>query len=301
MKTATSILSHIGNTPFIRLHLSDNSRSAHLYCKLEYLNPSGSIKDRLVSAIIENLESQKVVAPGDTFVEASGGNTAISLSAIAAAKGYKVALAMPETVSEGRKRLLASYGARLFLTPAAFGMKGSIEKSHQLLESISGSHLLNQFETPINPLAHERYTAEEIIGNLGMVPDIFIAGVGTGGTITGVGKRFKDLNPECKIVAVEPFDSPILSGGNPGKHTISGIGPGFVPPILNLDLLDDVVAVRHEEAVAACRLVAKRTGIFAGLSSGACIHAALQKSEMFSSDTKIVTLINDAGERYLYD
>jgi cysteine synthase A len=272
---------------------------AQIWCKLEHMNPSSSIKDRLCLAMVEDMESKGNIRPGDSLVEASAGNTAISLAMVAAAKGYRLRLVMPETVAIERRRLLGSYGAEILLTPGANGMKGAVKRATELAEFASRTYMLNQFENPANPEAHRRTTAVEILRDLGRSPDVFVAGVGTGGTITGVGEVLKSKNPLARIVAVEPADSPVLSGGNPGPHRIPGIGAGFVPRNLNTDILDDVVMVQYQEAVNGSRLLAEKEGIFAGLSSGAALFAALRQAERLNPENVVVTIIFDSGERYV--
>jgi cysteine synthase A len=262
------------------------------------MNPGGSSKDRMCLAIVEDMEAKKTIRPGDCLVEASGGNTAISLAMIAAAKGYSLVLVMPETVPVERRNLLAAYGAQIVLTPPSNGMKGSLSRATEILESKKRSFMINQFENPANPEAHRRTTAVEILHDLGRVPDVFVAGVGTGGTFTGVGEVLKKENPAVKLVVVEPAESAILSGGNPGPHRISGIGAGFIPRNLNTDIIDDVAAVSYEEAAETVKLMA-HAGIFAGVSSGAAVHEALRRAERLSPEKIVVTVCCDAGERYV--
>jgi cysteine synthase A len=299
MNNRHRLLSHIGGTPFVRLKSVEPKSGAQIWCKLEHMNPSSSIKDRLCLAMVEDMESKGNIRPGDSLVEASAGNTAISLAMVAAAKGYRLRLVMPETVAIERRRLLGSYGAEILLTPGANGMKGAVKRATELAEFASRTYMLNQFENPANPEAHRRTTAVEILRDLGRSPDVFVAGVGTGGTITGVGEVLKSKNPLARIVAVEPADSPVLSGGNPGPHRIPGIGAGFVPRNLNTDILDDVVMVQYQEAVNGSRLLAEKEGIFAGLSSGAALFAALRQAERLNPENVVVTIIFDSGERYV--
>jgi cysteine synthase len=294
------LLSSVGGTPLVRLETIEPRDGAQIWCKVEHMNPSGSIKDRMCLAMVEGLESKGTIRPGDSLVEASGGNTAISLAMVAAAKGYRLRLVMPETVAIERRRLLGSYGAEILLTPASNGMKGAVNRAMELAEFAGRTFMLNQFENPANPEIHRRTTAVEILRDLGREPNVFVAGVGTGGTITGVGEVLKSKNRLTRVVAVEPADSPVLSGGNPGPHRISGIGAGFVPRILNTDILDDVVVVSYQEAVNATRLLAEREGIFAGLSSGAALFAALRQAERLTPEKLVVTILCDSGERYLF-
>jgi len=262
------------------------------------MNPGGSSKDRMCLAIVEDMEAKKVIRPGDRLVEASAGNTAISLAMIAAAKGYSLVLVMPETVPVERRNLLAAYGAEIVLTPPPSGMKGSVSRAAEILESRRRSFMINQFENPANPEAHRRTTAVEILRDLGRVPDVFVAGVGTGGTFTGVGEVLKKENPGVKLVAVEPAESAILSGGNPGPHRISGIGAGFIPKNLNTDIIGDVAAVSYEDAAATVKLMAEQAGIYVGPSSGAAVHESLRRAERLSPDKVVVTICCDGGERY---
>jgi cysteine synthase A len=233
------------------------------------------------------------------LVAASGGNTAISLAMIAAAKGYALTVVMPDTIPPERMHLLAAYGADIIVTPSSNGMKGSVGKAAEVVESTKRAEMINQFENPANPDVHRRTTAVEILKDLGAVPDVFVAGVGTGGTITGVGELFKEKNPRSRIVAVEPADSPILSGGNPGPHRIPGIGSGFIPKILNTNIIDHVAVVEYQEAVEAARRMAEKEGIYAGLSSGAAVHVALLEAQRLRKDQIVATVLCDAGERYV--
>jgi cysteine synthase A len=250
-------------------------------------------------AIVNDMEARKVIRPGDRLVEASGGNTAISLAMIAAARGYSLSLVMPDTVPPERKKLLEAYGAEVVVTTPSNGMKGSVNRALEIIERNKRTFMLNQFENPANPEIHRRTTALEIISNLGRVPDVFVAGIGTGGTFTGVGETFKKRNPKVTLVAVEPAESPILSGGNPGPHRIPGIGAGFIPRILNIDLISDVATVTYEEAAATANLMASKEGIYVGLSSGAAVHEALRRAEGLGPHEIVVTICPDAGERYV--
>lgn len=299
MINRNGLTSFIGNTPLLRLKFPEVSGRAQIWCKLEFMNPGGSCKDRMCLGILESMESKKMLRPGDALIEASGGNTAVSLAMIAAAKKYSLTIVMPDTVPSERKRLLSAYGANLVLTPPANGMKGSITRALEIAESKKRIFMINQFENPVNSEVHRRTTAVEIIRDLGRVPDVFVAGVGTGGTITGVGELFKEKNPNVRVVAVEPSESAILSGGNPGPHRIPGIGAGFVPRILNTDIIDDVAAVTYQEAARAVKTLAEKEGIYAGLSSGAALHAAMKQAERLDGSKIVVTVLCDAGERYV--
>jgi len=250
-------------------------------------------------AIVSDLEARKMIRPGDLLVEASAGNAAISLAMVAAARGYSLVLVMPETVPVERRKLLEDYGAELVVTAASNGMKGSVDRALEIKQNRKRAFMINQFENPINPEVHRRTTALEIISDLRRVPDVFVAGVGTGGTFTGVGEVFKKRDPLVRLVAVEPAESPILSGGNPGPHLIPGIGAGFIPRNLNTDIIDEVAAVSYEEAVASCRLMAQKEGLYVGLSSGAAVHAALRTAESLGPDQVVVSVFPDSGERYV--
>jgi len=251
-------------------------------------------------AIVSDLEARKLIRPGDRLVEASAGNAAISLAMIAAARGYSLVLVMPDTVPLERKKLLEAYGAELVVTASSNGMKGAVDRALEIKENEQRTFIINQFENPLNPEVHRRSTAVEIISDLGRVPDMFVAGVGTGGTFTGIGEVFKKRDPRVRLVAVEPAESPILSGGNPGPHRIPGIGPGFIPRNLNIDIIDEIAAVSYEDAAASCRLMAEKEGLYVGLSSGAAVHAALRRAENLRPDQMVVTVCSDAGERYVF-
>jgi cysteine synthase len=292
-------LSCIGNTPLVRLKMPPEYQGAQIWCKVEFMNPGGSCKDRICLGIIESMEADGRLRPGDRLVEASAGNTAVSLAMIAAAKAYRLTLVMPDTVPVERRRLLAAYGAELVLTPSSSGMKGAVEHATEMFRSGRRTFGINQFENPINPEIHRRTTAAEILRDLGRVPDVFVAGIGTGGTFTGVGEAFREANHAVKLVAVEPAESPVLSGGNPGPHRISGIGAGFLPRVLNTDIIDEVADVTFEEAAREVRMMAERAGIFAGISSGAAVHIAIRRAERLSPDKVVVTILPDGGERYV--
>lgn len=298
MRLNHTLLGAIGRTPLVRLACPAARTGAEVWCKLELMNPGGSVKDRVCYAILESMEAEGTLKPGVTVVEASAGNTAISLAMIAAAKGYPLRLVMPENVSVERRKLLASYGAEIVLSAQANGMKGAVTLADEILEAHDNFVTINQFENPKNPSVHRRTTAVEIVEELGRLPDVFVAGVGTGGTLTGVGEFLKGENPGTRIVAVEPAESPILSGGNPGPHRIPGIGAGFVPRVLNSDIIDHVVTVSFEQASETVEMLAREEGIYVGLSSGAALYAALLQAQERSPESSVVTILCDGGERY---
>jgi len=293
----------IGNTPI--LEVSNYSKDAGateatILAKLEYLNPAGSVKDRIALAMIEDAEKKGILKPGATIIEPTSGNTGIGLAAVAAAKGYKAILTLPDTMSVERRNLLAAYGAELVLTEGAKGMKGAIAKAEELKESIEGSVILGQFVNPANPAAHKATTGPEIWEQTDGTVDIFVAGVGTGGTVTGVGEYLKSQNPNVKIVAVEPATSPVLSKGTPGAHKIQGIGAGFVPEVLNTKIYDEVIAIENEDAFAEGKRFAVTEGILVGISSGAALKAAAILAKRPENKGKnIVALLPDSGDRYL--
>jgi len=298
MKHRDTLLSYVGNTPLVKLRFPEAQGGAQVWCKLEFMNPGGSLKDRMCLAIVESMEALQGLHPGDTLVEASCGNTALSLAMIAAAKGYRLKLVMPDTVNPERKRLLESFGAKIILTQSSNGMRGSVSRAKEIPGISERTFMINQFENPANPEVHRRTTAMEILEHLGREPDVFVAGVGTGGTITGVGEVLKQRRPSIRIVAVEPADSPILSGGNPGPHMIPGIGAGFIPSVLNTGIIDEVAAVEFSDAVDTVKVMAEQDGIFAGLSSGAAVYAAVRRAERLTPDKIVVAMVYDAGERY---
>jgi cysteine synthase A len=283
----------------VRLGGAELEKKAQIWAKLELLNPGGSLKDRMCLNIVHSMERDGLLGQGGRLVEASCGNTAISLAAIAAAKGYALTLVMPETVHHARVQLLAAYGAEIVFTPTSAGMRGAIDKAHEISKNSHNCRMLNQFENPANPEAHRLTTAVEILKELKRPPDVFVMGVGTGGTITGVGEALRKKNKDVKIVAVEPAESAVLCGGNPGAHNFAGIGAGFVPKNLNVSLIDEVVRVGHDQAEEAVRTLAIRYGIYAGLSSGAAYSAALEQASKFGPEKVVVTIICDAGERYV--
>ena len=273
-----SITELIGRTPIVKLNNIVDENSAEVYLKLEYFNPASSVKDRIALAMIEDAEKKGILKPGDTIIEPTSGNTGIGLAMVASAKGYKTVLVMPETMSLERRNLLRAYGAELVLTPGPAGMKGAVEKAEELSKE-KGYFMLQQFENLSNPEIHRKTTGPEIVEQMGDQLDAFVAGIGTGGTITGAGEILKSKYPNIKIVAVEPKDSPILSGGKPGPHKLQGIGANFVPKVLNTEIYDEVFTVTTEEAFEAARKVARNEGILGGISSGAAIHAALETAK----------------------
>ena len=300
MKIYTSIEELIGGTPLLALKNFGKDLPANIIAKLEYLNPAGSAKDRVAREMIADAEAKGILKKGDTIIEPTSGNTGIGLAAIAAAKGYRAIIVMPETMSEERKLLMKAYGAELVLTEGAEGMKGSIEKAEELAAKIPHSFIPAQFENPANPAAHRKTTGPEIWRDTDGKIDIFVAGVGTGGTITGVGEYLKAKNPEIKIIAVEPASSPLLSKGIAGSHKIQGIGANFVPKTLNTDIFDEIIPVEAEDAFEKGRLIAKTEGILVGISSGAALHAAAEVAKREENHGKnIVVLLPDTGDRYL--
>ena len=300
MKFHSIISSTIGSTPLVRLNRICENVEARIYAKLEFFNPLGSVKDRIAASMIEAAEVEGLIHPQTLIVEPTSGNTGIALAFICAAKNYRLCLTMPDTMSEERRRLLKHLGAELVLTPGAEGMKGAIGKAQEILESEKDSFMPNQFGNPANPRAHRETTAEEIWRDTEGQVDILISGVGTGGTITGVAQVIKPRKPSFKAIAVEPADSPILSGGEKGPHKIQGIGAGFVPEVLDQSLIDDVVTVTNDDAFETARSAAKLEGILCGISSGAAIKAALDVAARPESAGKnIVTILPSTGERYI--
>ncbi|WP_378954071.1 cysteine synthase A [Pelosinus sp. sgz500959] len=301
-KIAKSLTDLIGNTPLLELsnYGKKNELKATIIAKLEYFNPLGSVKDRIGYAMIKDAEDKGLITAGSTIIEPTSGNTGIGLAFVAAAKGYKLILTMPETMSIERRNLLKALGAHLVLTPGAEGMKGAIRKAEELAQETPHSFIPQQFQNPSNPEVHRKTTAEEIWRDTDGNVDIFIAGVGTGGTVTGVGEVLKAKNPAVKIIAVEPADSPVLSGGNPGPHKIQGIGAGFVPAIFNREAIDEIFKVDNEDAFVTVRQLASSEGLLVGISSGAAVFAATQiAARPENAGKKIVVLLPDTGERYL--
>ena len=298
LKVVNNILGLIGDTPIVKLSKIVNENLAEIYGKLENFNPLGSVKDRICLSMIEAAEKKGKIKVGDTLIEPTSGNTGIGLAYIAAFKGYKLVLTMPETMSIERRKILKAFGAKIILTPGEKGMMGAVEEA-QVLADKNGWFQPQQFKNPANPEIHRKTTAKEI---LQQVPDLdaFIAGIGTGGTITGVGEVLrKEAKNEVYIVGVEPEDSPVLSGGEPGSHCIQGIGAGFIPDVLNIDIYDEIIQVSNEDSVETSRRLAKEEGIFVGISSGAATWAAIQVAEKIGPGKKVVVILPDHGERYL--
>lgn len=289
----------IGKTPLLRIAGLDGQK-ADIILKLEYFNPGGSVKDRIALAMIEDAEAKGLLSPGATIIEPTSGNTGVGLAWVGTSKGYKVILTMPETMSQERRSLLKAYGATLVLTPGGEGMKGAIAKAEELRDATPGAVILGQFVNPANPAMHEKTTGEEIWADTEGKVDIFVAGVGTGGTVSGSGKALKKHNPAVRVVAVEPSGSPVLSKGTPGKHGIMGIGAGFVPATYDAGIVDEVIPVSDDDAIRGARLLASKAGLLVGISSGAAFHAALTLSRHPENEGKtIVALLPDTGERYL--
>ena len=302
-KIYTSATQLIGHTPLLKVnnYLKDqNIEGVELLAKLEYFNPAGSVKDRIALAMIEDAEKKGILKEGSTIIEPTSGNTGIGLASVAAAKGYRTILTLPETMSVERRNLLKAYGAELVLTEGAKGMKGAIAKAEELETSIPGAVILGQFDNPANPAAHAATTGPEIWEDTDGKVDIFVAGVGTGGTVTGIGTYLKSKNPNVKIVAVEPADSPVLSGGQPGPHKLQGIGAGFVPSVLNTGIYDEIFTVTTDQAFTTGRLIAHKEGILVGITSGAALYAAAQIAKRPENAGKtVVALLPDSGDRYL--
>jgi cysteine synthase len=298
VRIANSITELIGQTPIVKLNRLTDENSADVYLKLEYMNPGSSVKDRIALAMIEAAEESGKLKAGDTLIEPTSGNTGIGLAMVAAAKGYKAILVMPETMSMERRNLLRAYGAELVLTPGPEGMGGAIRKAEELAKE-NGYFMPQQFKNEANPIVHERTTGPEIVEQMGDQLDAFISGIGTGGTITGAGKVLREKYDGIQIVAVEPTDSPVLSGGKPGPHKIQGIGAGFVPDVLDTGIYDEVIQVQNEQAFEYARRAAKEEGILGGISSGAAIYAALQVAQKLGKGKKVLAVIPSNGERYL--
>ena len=300
-KIYTSVEELIGKTPLMEIRNIEREEGleARVLVKLEYLNPAGSVKDRIARNMIQAAEEKGLLKPGATIIEPTSGNTGIGLAAIAASKGYRLILTMPETMSVERRNILKAYGAEIVLTEGARGMTGAIEKAEELAKEISGSFLTRQFENPANPEAHRKTTGPEIWQDTDGKVDILVAGVGTGGTITGTGEYLKSQNPQVKVVAVEPSDSPVLSGGAPGPHKLQGIGAGFVPKALNTQVYDEILTLGSEESFAAAKLLAHKEGILVGISSGAALHGAMELARRPENKGKtIVVILPDIGDRY---
>lgn len=302
MKTADRITDLIGGTPLMKLsnYGKEKELGATIYGKLEYFNPAGSVKDRIAKAMIDDAEAKGVLKPDSVIIEPTSGNTGIGLAAVAAARGYKIILTMPETMSTERRNLLKAYGAELVLTEGSKAMKGAIEKAQELAAQTPNSFIPSQFTNPANPAVHRNTTGPEVWEDTDGKVDIFVAGVGTGGTVSGVGEYLKSKNPNVKVVAVEPAGSPVLSKGTPGPHKIQGIGAGFVPDTLNTDIYDEIIAVENEDAFETGRLLARKEGLLVGISSGAAVWAAAELAKRPENKGKIiVALLPDTGERYL--
>lgn len=302
MRVYRKITDLIGGTPLLELtnYEKANELNAKIYAKLEYFNPAGSVKDRIAKAMLDDAEEKGLLKPGAVIIEPTSGNTGIGLASVAASRGYKVILTMPETMSVERRNLLKAYGAVLVLTEGAKGMPGAIAKAKELAEQTLNSYIPSQFTNPANPAVHLKTTGPEIWADTDGKVDIFVAGVGTGGTLSGVGAYLKSQNPNIKVVAVEPATSPVLSGGKAGPHKIQGIGAGFVPDTLNTDIYDEILPVQNEDAFAAGRALARSEGVLVGISSGAAVFAAAQLAKRPENAGKvIVALLPDTGERYL--
>lgn len=301
-RIARQLTDLVGNTPLLEFSNFNASKGlkAQVIGKLEYFNPAGSVKDRIALAMIEDAEAKGLLKPGATIIEPTSGNTGVGLAFVSASKGYKLILTMPDTMSAERRNLLKALGARLVLTPGAEGMKGAIAKAEELRDATPGSIILQQFENPANPAVHIRTTAEEIWRDTDGKVDLFVAGVGTGGTVSGVGAGLKAHNPNVQIVAVEPSDSPVLSGGKPGPHKIQGIGAGFIPKTYNGEVVDKILQVTNDDAIRTSRELAGKEGLLVGISSGAAVYAAAELAKLPENEGKtIVALLPDTGERYL--
>lgn len=299
MKVANNILELIGSTPLVKLNHIVGKADADVYLKLEFFNPGGSVKDRIALSMIEEAEKRGDLKPGSVIVEPTSGNTGIGLAMVAAAKGYRAILVMPDTMSMERRNLLRAYGADLVLTPGVAGMRGAIQKAEEIAKENPNYFMPQQFNNPDNVKAHRETTAQELLQQVDGQLDAFVAGVGTGGTITGVGEVLKKHLPNLHVVAVEPTDSPVLSGGKPGPHKLQGIGAGFVPEILNTEVYDEIMKIDHEDAFAWARKLAREEGILGGISSGAAVSAALKLARRLGAGKKVVAIIPSNGERYL--
>lgn len=301
-KIAKKLTDLVGNTPLLELgnYSKNHDLKARLIVKVESFNPAGSVKDRIALAMVEDAEMKGILKPGATIIEPTSGNTGVGLAFVSAVKGYKLILTMPDTMSVERRNLLKALSAELVLTPGADGMKGAIAKAEELKAATSGAVILQQFENPANPAMHLRTTGQEIWRDTEGKVDIFVAGVGTGGTVSGVGEALKMRDPSVKVVAVEPTDSPVLSGGKPGPHKIQGIGAGFVPKTYNASIVDEIVQVQNDDAIRTSRELAKMEGLLVGISSGAAVYAATELAKRPENEGKmIVALLPDTGERYL--
>ncbi|HIE43256.1 MAG TPA: cysteine synthase A [Candidatus Omnitrophica bacterium] len=298
MRVVNNVLELIGKTPTVKLNKIVETDMAQVFGKLESFNPGGSVKDRICLSMIEDAERKGLIGPGSTIIEPTSGNTGIGLAMVCAVKGYKCTLTMPETMSLERIYILKSYGAEVVLTPGIEGMKGAIKKAEELLKKIPNSVMPQQFKNEANPRIHRETTAKEILGVTNGKIDAFVAGVGTGGTITGVGEILKEQNQEIKIVAVEPETSAVLSGRKPGPHKIQGIGAGFIPDVLNRDIIDEIIQVSDDDAFRTSRRLAREEGLFVGISAGAAAYAALKVAKDLGKDKLVVVILPDTGERY---
>lgn len=299
MRLHSNILSLIGNTPLVKINRMVSDNNAEIWAKLEGFNPGGSVKDRIALSMIETAENEGRLKKGGTIVEPTSGNTGIGLAMVAAVKGYRLILTMSETMSMERRQLLQAFGAELILTPGDRGMMGAVEKAEEIYKYNPDFFMPQQFENKANPEMHRRTTAVEILRDLGSAPDAFVAGVGTGGTITGTGEVLKERNPDIWIAAVEPAGSPVLSGGEPGRHKIAGIGAGFYPGVLNTKIYNEVIPVTDEDAAETARQLALKEGILAGISSGAAMWAAMKVAERLGKGKRVVVVFPDRGDRYL--
>src|SRR5690625_604767 len=298
MEVVNNITKLIGKTPIVKLNHLVNEDSAEIYVKLESFNPGSSVKDRIALSMVEKAEKDGEIQPGDTIIEPTSGNTGIGLALVAAAKGYKLVVVMPDTMSIERRNMLKAYGAELYLTPGADGMKGAIAKAIELKDK-NGYFMLQQFENEANPEIHALTTGKEIVEQMSEGLDAFISGIGTGGTLTGAGRVLKDHDSNIQLYAVEPVDSPVLSGGSPGPHKIQGIGAGFVPKVLDTNLYDEVIQITNDEAFDAARKSASDEGLLVGISSGAAIAAAIKVAKKLGKGKKVLAILPDSGERYL--
>ncbi|MBE3581206.1 MAG: cysteine synthase A [Thermoanaerobacteraceae bacterium] len=298
MRVAENITELIGQTPVVKLNRLAGE-GAEVWVKLEFFNPGSSVKDRIALSMIRQAEEEGRLKPGDTIVEPTSGNTGIGLAMVAASRGYRIILVMPETMSIERRKLLAAFGAEFILTPGTEGMRGAVEKAQELVQENPQFFMPQQFDNPANPAIHRETTAREILEQMGRRLDAFVAGVGTGGTITGVGEVLKKELPRVQVVAVEPAASPVLSGGQPGPHKIQGIGAGFVPKVFNRGVVDEIITVGNEEAMETSRRLAREEGILVGISSGAAVYAALQVARRLGKGRRVLAIAPDTGERYL--
>jgi cysteine synthase A len=299
MKLNHDVLALIGNTPLVKINHMTSGEDAEIWAKIEGNNPGGSVKDRIALWMVETAEKEGMLKPGSTMIEPTSGNTGIGLAMVAAVKGYRLILTMPDTMSMERRQLLQAFGADIVLTDGKKGMKGAVDKAEEIFRSSKDYFMPQQFENRSNPEVHRKKTAVEILDDLGEAPDGFVAGVGTGGTITGVGEVFRSHKQDVWIAAVEPSASPVLSGGSPGPHKIAGIGAGFVPAVLNTKIYDEVISVSDADAAETARTLAKKEGILPGISSGAAMFAALKVAQKLGRGKKVVVIFPDRGERYL--